>query len=142
LSCSSISAAFTSSPNESSTIGTGLERVAESQKLLADSQNNLVSVVQEEGYKARRAMWEEGDKARWTAWDEGERTRLQTERLAKHQRLETLVDQQQVKEEQAMNARCNANNQMAEFYDRQVLDIQKEISSTEYYGITDLGYDF
>ena len=105
-----------SSQNEGSSIGLGLEKVAESQQLIADSQNNLALVVQEEG-----------DLARKTTREEGEKTRLQTERLAKRQRLEALIDRQQVKEEQAMNARCTENNLMAEFYDRQVLEIQKEI---------------
>lgn len=107
-----------SSPNESCTIGLGLEKVAESQQLIADSQNNLALVVREEGDLARKATREEGEKSH-----------LQTERLAKRQRLEALIDRQQVKEEQAMNARCTKNNQMAEFYDRQVLDIQNEITS-------------
>jgi hypothetical protein len=113
-----LSSTSISSTNEGSNIGLGLEKVAESQQLIADSQNNLATVVREEGDKARKATQEEGDK-----------TRLQTERLAKRQRLEALVDRQQVKEEQAMNARCNENNRMADFFDRQVGDIQNEIDS-------------
>lgn len=107
-----------SSTIESSNIGHGLEKVAESQQLIAESQNNLAAVVREEGDLARKSTREEGDK-----------TRLHTERLAKRQRLEALVDKQQVKEEQAMTARCNDNTTMAEFYDRQVVEIKTEINN-------------